>query len=89
MDPDRRGGSCQPRFAGSCPTHWRTDWTGQYSAGELATSPTPARAATSGTGSSVVTPGLTQPLTSSQLNSIGSNPKEGPERPAQPEGPLR
>jgi hypothetical protein len=43
----------------------------------------------SGAGSSVVTPGLTQPLTSSQLNSIGSNPKQGPERPAQPEGPLR
>src|ERR1700733_12621453 len=43
----------------------------------------------SSVGSSAVTPGLTQPLTSSQLNTIGSNPNHGPERPAQPEGPLR
>jgi len=43
----------------------------------------------SGVGSSVVTPGLTryQPLTSSQLNAIVSNPNQS--RPAQPEGPIR
>src|ERR1700733_468151 len=45
-DPNRRGGSHQPRFTGSCPTHWRTDWTGQHCAGELASPPAAACAAT-------------------------------------------
>jgi hypothetical protein len=47
-DPDRRGGSCQHRFTSSCPGRWTTDWTGQHCAGEPASFPSDAGAASVG-----------------------------------------